>query len=100
MLKKINFRGSDYFIHKIKYPDNKNTCIILDPNEQLINNEDLYVVSVNLDLGEPFLDFIPFDVNKLPMYLMSDLIEMEVLAAPTHQVKSGFVTYPLCKVLI
>jgi hypothetical protein len=101
MVKKVTYQGEEYFVHITKYVDGK-TAIILHPDENAgYSSPDMIVMSVNLsatvDLEESLVAIQDHDFYRGNM----DFLVQEGIVEFTGRFEqSGFVRYPICKVLL
>lgn len=94
---KITINGELVSIYKLKYECNNRIALVTDKN-----NEPWAVLSVNLPKEKMEENETAIDVNNLGRGIIWQLVKQSIIESPHPDkwVKSGFIEYPICKVLI
>lgn len=89
--------GVQVNITKLKYQENDRIALIADAE-----NEPYAVLSVNLPDVSMEDDETAIDINNLGLSVIWQLVKQSIIEIPDEVkwVRSGYVEYPICKVLI
>jgi hypothetical protein len=94
---KITINGERVSISKLKYEGNDRIALVTD-----IDNEPYAVLSVNLPNEHMEENETAIDVNNLGKGIIWQLVKQSIIESPEPNkwARSGFVEYPICRVLI
>lgn len=94
---KVNINGVQVCISKLKYQGNGRIALVAE-----LEHEPFAVLSVNLPDESMEDDETAIDVNNLGNGIIGQLVEQSIIESPLSNkwARSGYVDYPICKVLI
>lgn len=97
LLKRVSYQGRSHYLHLTSYTDG-NLALILHPDADLYRSPEEIVLSVNLD------DLAPGELairdNDYHAGNFAFLVQEGVLTPLDKTLKSGFVTYPVGRLLL
>lgn len=96
-MRKLFYNGEEYFVHIDSYHNGK-PAIILHPDEELYHSPEQIVLSVNLDETES--DEVAINDHDYYYGQYQFLIDEGVIQETDKVIQSGFVSYPVGKLLI
>lgn len=92
VLKKVNYKGEELYLHLAYYTDGK-LALILHPEEEFFQSPDSYVLTSNIDSGFKYaLAINNHDYHQGNLQFLVD----EGIVNHYGFVDSGWVRYPLC----
>ena len=94
---KAIINGTNVSINKLKYQHNNRLALSAETEE-----ETYAILTVNLPDALIQPNEAAIDVNNLGMDIIPQLVAQAIIEAPEKDkwVQSGFVNYPICKILI
>lgn len=93
----IQINGEKVLLTKYTYRDNDRVALVTEKD-----NEPYATLTVNLPDAPIEDDEVAIDVNNLGMGIINELVEQSIIdyPKPDKWVQSGYVSYPICKLLI